>query len=74
MELVEEILRELKARGIEQTPMVVGGIIPSDDTPKLKAQGIAAVYTPKDADMNVIMGDMVDIVRRSNNLAPFGAV
>jgi len=40
----------------------VGGIIPPDDAATLKAAGVAAVYTPKDFDLNKIMGDIVQLV------------
>ena len=32
-------------------PVVVGGIIPEEDRPRLAAAGVAAVYTPKDFDI-----------------------
>jgi len=43
-------------------PVVVGGIIPPDDAAILKAAGVAAIYTPKDFDLNKIMGDIVQLV------------
>ena len=53
----------MKAAGLGDVPVVVGGIIPPDDEELLRAEGVAAVYTPKDFDINAIMGD---IVRMSN--------
>jgi (2R)-ethylmalonyl-CoA mutase len=41
---------------------VVGGIIPDEDAAQLKAQGVAAVYTPKDFQLTDIMADVVKIV------------
>jgi (2R)-ethylmalonyl-CoA mutase len=41
--------------------MIVGGIIPTEDRPRLQALGIAAVYTPKDFELGQIMADIVDI-------------
>ncbi len=70
LELVQDIRQQLARMGLSDLPVVVGGIIPPEDARDLKAQGIAAVYTPKDIDMNRIMIDMVDIIRRSNGLAP----
>ena len=52
--------------------MIAGGIIPLEDAEKLKALGLKAVYTPKDFDFNMIMGDMVDIIRKNCDLKPFG--
>ena len=39
-------------------PVVVGGIIPADDRPKLESLGVAAVYTPKDFELTRIMADI----------------
>jgi (2R)-ethylmalonyl-CoA mutase len=52
--------------------VVVGGIIPAEDEPRLRAAGVAAVYTPKDADMNRIIGEIVDVVRARHGLPAFG--
>jgi (2R)-ethylmalonyl-CoA mutase len=54
LELVPEILEQLRSRGVE-APVVVGGIIPDHDQAKLLAAGVAAVYTPKD----FMIGDML---------------
>jgi ethylmalonyl-CoA mutase len=42
----------------------VGGIIPDDDATALRAMGVAAVYTPKDFELNRIMMDIVGLVDR----------
>ena len=42
-------------------PVVVGGIIPEDDRPRLLAAGVAAVYTPKDFELARIMGEIADL-------------
>ena len=61
LELVPEVLRLLREQGVD-APVVVGGIIPDDDQPKLLDQGVAAVYTPKDFELTRIMGDMAGMV------------
>ena len=43
-------------------PVVIGGIIPLADAEKLRAAGVARVYTPKDFDVTRIMGEIVDLV------------
>ena len=43
-------------------PLVVGGIIPPEDAELLKAAGAAAVYTPKDFQLNDIMADIVRLI------------
>ena len=61
LELVPDVLRLVRAAGCD-APIVVGGIIPEIDRPRLQALGIAAVYTPKDFELGRIMAEIVDIV------------
>ena len=60
--LVKDVISRLKAAGILDVPVVVGGIIPPEDAEALEAAGVAAVYTPKDFELNRIMFDLVRIV------------
>jgi len=60
--LVRDVLERLRAQGIDDIPLVVGGIIPDEDARQLKAMGVAAVYTPKDFQLNDIMREVVQIV------------
>ena len=55
--LTEEVMAALRAAGLGQVPVIVGGIIPPADAERLKAAGVAAVYTPKDFAINGILGD-----------------
>jgi len=50
----------------------MGGIIPEDEHVALKERGIAAIYTPKDSDLNKIMAEMVDLARLAHQLDAFG--
>ncbi len=59
--LVRDVLERLRAAGIADVPVVVGGIIPDEDARTLKAMGVAAVYTPKDFQLTGIMADVVRI-------------
>ncbi len=59
--LVREVLMRLKAENLT-TKLVLGGIIPDKDAEMLKNEGVAAIYTPKDFDMNRIMLDIVGLV------------
>ena len=43
-------------------PVVVGGIIPEADATALREAGVAAVYTPKDWDLNQMMRDIISLV------------
>ena len=61
LELIPEVVRLLAEEGLE-IPVVVGGIIPVADAERLRAAGVAGVYTPKDFDINQIMGEIVELV------------
>ena len=69
MELVPAVMNGLKEAGLTNVPVIVGGIIPESDARELEAQGVAAVFTPKDFAMNDIMDRIVDEIRKANNLA-----
>jgi len=60
LELVAEVLNRLRASGVD-APVVVGGIIPSEDAEVLRDKGVAAVYTPKDFQISAIMSDLADL-------------
>jgi (2R)-ethylmalonyl-CoA mutase len=68
MELVPQVLGGMRAAGIGDVPVIVGGIIPVADAERLKALGVAAVYTPKDYGLTEIMSGIVDVVRAANGL------
>ena len=57
--LIEDVMARLRAAGLDHIPVMVGGIIPDEDAVKLKAFGVARVYTPKDFELNRIMMDIV---------------
>jgi (2R)-ethylmalonyl-CoA mutase len=61
LELVPEVIRLVRAAGVD-APVIVGGIIPEEDAAKLLEGGVAAVYTPKDYALAEMMGEVVDIV------------
>ncbi len=67
--LVGDVLARLKAQGLGDLPVVVGGIIPPEDAARLTALGVARVYTPKDYDLNAIMADIVEVVDRAGREA-----
>lgn len=45
-QLVPEVVRALRSAGKEDALVLVGGIIPEEDIPFLKAQGVAEVFGP----------------------------
>jgi ethylmalonyl-CoA mutase len=60
--LVQDVMARMRDAGLDDVPVVVGGIIPPQDASALKAAGVAEVYTPKDFELNRIMADLVRIV------------
>jgi (2R)-ethylmalonyl-CoA mutase len=60
--LVKEVIERMRKDGLADIPLIVGGIIPPEDEKTLKAFGVAAVYTPKDFQLNDIMADIVRLV------------
>ena len=65
MPLVKDVVTRLRDAGLEDVPVVVGGIIPPDDAAELMETGVSAVYTPKDFELNRMMSDVLRIVERS---------
>ena len=59
MPLMQELMTKLRAAELNHIPVIVGGIIPDEDAQKLRAMGIARIYTPKDFELNQIMFDIV---------------
>jgi len=60
--LVGDVMAGLRAAGIGEVPVVVGGIIPPEDAELLRRAGVARVYKPKDFDLTAIMRDIVTVV------------
>lgn len=65
LDLVRETIAELRKVGLDNVPVVVGGIIPPEDSRALRQMGITRVYTPKDFKITEIMGDVVGIVEKA---------
>ncbi|WP_282202866.1 protein meaA [Kitasatospora fiedleri] len=72
-ELVPDVLHRLRRAGVEDVPVIVGGIIPAADAEVLRTAGVAAVFTPKDFGITTIIGRIVDEIRLANRLQPWAA-
>ncbi|UWQ18674.1 protein meaA [Jannaschia sp. M317] len=59
--LVEDLMDRMRCAGLADIPVIVGGIIPDEDAARLKSMGVAAIYTPKDFELNRIMGDIIEL-------------
>jgi len=70
MSLVPDVLSGLREAGLDDVPVIVGGIIPGADAAALEALGVAAVFTPKDFSIIDILRRIVDVIRGAQGLAP----
>ncbi len=68
MELVPDVLDRMKEAGIDDVPVIVGGIIPDRDARALKELGVAAVFTPKDFSLTQAMAGIVEAIRQAHEL------
>jgi (2R)-ethylmalonyl-CoA mutase len=66
--LVQDVVARMKEAGMTM-PLIVGGIIPPEDAAAMEKSGVAAVYTPKDFELNRIMSDVVRIVECANGMS-----
>ncbi|TLG77050.1 protein meaA [Methylocystis sp. B8] len=62
--LAHEVIKLMKQEGVD-APLVVGGIIPPADEKLLREAGVAAVYTPKNYDLNAIMTDLAHLIEKA---------
>jgi (2R)-ethylmalonyl-CoA mutase len=68
LQVVPAVLHGLREAGLDDVPVVVGGIVPEADARRLLEQGVARVFTPKDFGLTDIMGQIVDVIREANGL------
>ncbi|MEU0315636.1 protein meaA [Nocardioides sp. NPDC006273] len=68
MSLVPSVVEGLRDAGLGDVPVIVGGIVPESDARTLIESGVAAVYTPKDFSLTEIMADIVEVIRKANDL------
>ncbi len=63
LELAEQFMAELKKRKIEgDVQVVLGGIVPSADVPKLLKMGLARVFTPSDYQLSEVLAALLDLL------------
>ncbi len=67
-DLIPAVLEALRHAGVGDVPVVVGGIIPEADAARLREAGVAAVYTPKDWDLNQMMRDIIALVAQQGGV------
>jgi (2R)-ethylmalonyl-CoA mutase len=69
LSVVPAVVEGLRAAGAVDVPVIVGGIIPPEDAEALRAQGVAAVFTPKDFRLTEMLDAVVTLVREARGLA-----
>jgi (2R)-ethylmalonyl-CoA mutase len=67
--LVADVLARMRALGLADVPLVVGGVIPPEDAAALRTEGVAAVFTPRDYDLTKVMAEIVRLVERQGAVA-----
>jgi len=70
MQAVPAVLDGLRAAGAGDVPVVVGGIVPDADAARLRAAGVAQVFTPKDYELTDVLRQVVEVVRAAHGLPP----
>ena len=68
LQVVPDVLTELREAGLADVPVIVGGIIPEQDARTLMDAGVAAVFTPKDYDLTLVMSRVLAVIRSSKKL------
>jgi (2R)-ethylmalonyl-CoA mutase len=68
LQVVPAVVEGLRAAGLDDVPVVVGGIIPDSDARRLRELGVARVFTPKDFGITDIMAEVVAVIREANGL------
>jgi (2R)-ethylmalonyl-CoA mutase len=63
LQLVPEVIKLLREEGVD-APVVVGGIVPGADMPRLRAAGVVAIYTPKDFEITHLVEELADLAER----------
>jgi ethylmalonyl-CoA mutase len=62
LSVVPAVVDGLRKAGLDDVPVVVGGIIPDRDAVALREAGVARVFTPKDFEITDVLGEIVDAV------------
>jgi len=62
LSVVPDVVEGLRAAGLDDVPVVVGGIIPEADAAILLSSGVARVFTPKDFAITDVLGQIVDAI------------
>ena len=62
LSVVPDVVAGLRENGLDDVPVVVGGIIPERDVERLLEAGVARVFTPKDFEITEVLGQIVGAI------------
>jgi (2R)-ethylmalonyl-CoA mutase len=65
LSVVPDVVDGLRANGLDDVPVIAGGIIPDADAAALRAAGVARVFTPKDFEITEMLGQIVDAIEEA---------
>jgi (2R)-ethylmalonyl-CoA mutase len=68
LSVVPDVLDRMRAAGLDDVPLVVGGIVPDADAAQLLKLGVARVFTSKDFEMSKVLDQVLEAVREANGL------
>ncbi len=68
LSVVPPVLDGLRAAGLDDVPVVVGGIVPAADAEVLRRRGVARVFTSKDFSLTQILDEIVTVLRTTHDL------
>ena len=66
LSVVPDVVAGLRENGLDDVPVIVGGIIPEVDAPALRAAGVARVFTPKDFEITDVLSQIVDAIEAAH--------
>ena len=66
--LVPKLMRALRNAGLDDTIVIVGGIVPDEDEKMLKQEGVAAVFHPGSSRADIVDGIADLIIKRRKEL------
>jgi (2R)-ethylmalonyl-CoA mutase len=67
LSVVPDVVAGLRENGLDDVPVVVGGIIPAADADTLRKAGVARVFTPKDFEITDVLAQIVDAIEAARS-------
>ncbi|MEO6701199.1 MAG: protein meaA [Jatrophihabitantaceae bacterium] len=69
LSVVPDVLDGMRAAGLDDVPLVVGGIVPDADAARLRELGVARVFTSKDFQLSAVLDEVVSAIREAHQLS-----